>query len=192
MMSDDSYFEYLKSRSAAGLFYRRFWLYPRLCRHLSGRLLDVGCGLGDMLAFRPDSVGVDINPRTVEWCRTRGLDARLMRRNELPFESGAFSSILLDNVLEHLSDPEPLLEEIRRVLVDGGRLVVGVPGLRGYKADPDHKRYYSETELIKKLEEFHFNCKRLFYMPIKWKWLNNSVRQYCVYGVFDLITTKDI
>ena len=187
MTSHESYFEYLKGRSLAGLFYRRFWLYPRLCRHLSGRVLDVGCGLGDMLAFRPNTVGVDINPRTVEWCKERGLDAKLMQPDVLPFQSGTFSSVVLDNVLEHLLAPGTLLLEIHRVLAPGGLLIVGVPGVRGYDADNDHKIFYDESSLIEKLAEYGFICQKMFHMPFRFTWLSRRIPQYCIYGNFSRI-----
>src|SRR5437899_2599813 len=103
MTSDDHYFEYLQTRSALALSYRRWWLYPRLARRLEGLTLDIGCGIGDMLAFRPNTVGVDVNIRLVEHCRSLGFDACLMQPDVLPFEDGHFDSVLLDNVLEHIA-----------------------------------------------------------------------------------------
>ena len=184
MISHESYLEFLKSQSLKGQLYRRLWLYPRICWELSGRVLDVGCGLGDMLAFRPNTIGVDINPGTVEWCQKRGLDARLMQPDVLPFQDGEFSGAVLDNVLEHLVAPEPLLSEIHRVLVPGGRLVVGVPGIRGYNAAPDHKTYYDESTLAEKLLEFKFFLQRILHMPLRSHWLSCRIPQYCIYGVF--------
>jgi SAM-dependent methyltransferase len=187
MNSHESYFEYLKTRSLTGLFYRRLYLYPKLCRHLDGRVLDVGCGLGDMLTFRPNTVGVDINSRVVEWCKAKGLDAKLMQPDALPFQSGTFSSIVLDNVLEHLLAPGPLLSEIHRVLTTGGRLVVGVPGRRGYDADTDHKVFYNEIFLTKKLAEYDFVCQKMLHMPLRCPWLSHYLPQYCIYGIFTRI-----
>ena len=116
MTSYQEYYAYLRGRSLKGKLYRNWWLYPRLARHLSGRVLDVGCGIGDMLRFRPNTVGVDINPETITWCRTQGLDAHHMERNRLPFDAGTFDGVILDNVLEHIAAPQPLLAEVRRVL----------------------------------------------------------------------------
>ena len=184
MISQDSYCEYLKTRSFVGLFYRRFWLYPKICRYLNGKVLDVGCGIGDMLAFRPNTIGVDVNPSTIEYCKARGLDARLMIPDILPFQSKMFNGAVLDNVLEHLDAPEPLLLEINRVLTSDGQLVVGVPGIRGYAADTDHKIFYDEKKLNIKLTDCGFNLITLFHMPIRANWLNYKISQYCIYGVY--------
>lgn len=184
MTSVDNYYEYLKGRSRLGLWYRRFWLYPRLSRHVKGNVLDVGCGIGDFLRHRPGTVGVDINPSTVEWCRQQGLDARLMSPDKLPFDDATFDSATLDNVLEHLSAPGPLLQEIRRVLRPGGLLVVGVPGRQGYASDPDHKVYYDADTLASTMVSAGFRTRHLFFMPFRSKWLDTNMRQYCTYGTF--------
>lgn len=184
MMTPEHYFEYLQRRSWLGWWYRKYWLYPRLCRQLAGHTLDVGCGIGDFLRHRPGTVGVDINPLTVDWCQRQGLDARLMVPDRLPFEAASFDSAILDNVLEHLAQPESLLGEIHRVLRPQGILVVGVPGKRGYASDPDHKTYHDEGSLIATLSRAGYGVRCLFHMPLCSQWLNARMRQYCLYGVF--------
>ena len=77
-------------RSRLGLLYRRHRLYPRLCPEPDGRVLDIGYGIGDFLGFRPNTFGIDINERTVAWCREHGLGARLMPYDELPFAAESY------------------------------------------------------------------------------------------------------
>lgn len=184
MSDQNSYFEYLRKRSRLGWLYRRFWLYPRLARHLRGRVLDVGCGIGDMLRCRPNTVGVDINPDFVGWCNGLGLQVHQMQPDVLPFPEAEFDGVILDNVLEHLSDPQPLLCEIRRVLSPGGVFLVGVPGICGYGSDPDHKVFYDEKALMKVVTTAGFSSKHVLYMPVRLHWLDRMMRQYCLYGVF--------
>ena len=184
MSEAERYFEYLKSRSRAAVMYRRWFLYPRLCRHLQGDALDIGCGVGDMLAFRPRTVGADINEKTIEYCRRRGLQAVLMPRDCLPFRSHSFDSAILDNVLEHIADPRPLLDDTRRVLKPGGVALVGVPGERGYAWDADHKVYYDEPKLIRLMHTHGFGHKTTFHIPWRSTALSARVRQYCVYAIF--------
>jgi SAM-dependent methyltransferase len=185
MTNHDQYFSYLMHRSRLGELYRKYWLYPRLSRHLVGTALDIGCGIGDMLAFRPGTVGVDVNARTVEYCSQRGFDAHLMQPDILPFQAGAFDSALLDNVLEHIAEPDRLLEEVYRVVTPGGRLVIGVPGIFGWKSDLDHKVFYDEKTLRECVEKHNFVLAKTFHSPL-WRssWLASRLRQYCVYSVF--------
>lgn len=178
------YFVYLRRRRRRGLLYRRFWLYPRLCRHLHGRVLDIGCGIGDMLQYRPQTIGVDVNTHTVAWCQSQGLNALAMAPDVLPFTNSAFDGALLDNVLEHLAVPQPLLMEIRRVLKPGGIVIAGVPGTRGYASDPDHQTFYDAKALISLLQSVGFRAERVMRMPFPISLLDRHLRQYCIYGVF--------
>jgi len=182
----DQYFEYLMTRSRLGDVYRRHALYPRLVKRLRGRLLDVGCGIGDMLAFRPNSVGVDINEQAVAYCRQRGHEAHVVQSDRLPFDSASFDSVQLDNVLEHIAEPAPLLAEVHRILPAGGRLLIGVPGILGWHADPDHKVLYDQSSLVSRLESAGFMPVEMFHMPLfRSEWLSQHLRQYCIYGAFD-------
>jgi SAM-dependent methyltransferase len=184
-VNHDTYFQYLCSRSTLGLFYRRWFLYPRLRFYLTGEVLDVGCGLGDFVASRPGTVGVDINPNTVAYCIQRGLPAHLMTDGRLPFAESRFDGVVLDNVLEHLTEPSSLLREIHRVLKHHGTLLVGVPGECGYASDPDHKVYYDARRLVDELSSAGFVMRKLFYVPWQSTLLNKLMRQYCLYGVFE-------
>ena len=179
------YFDYLKHRSLLGLLYRKFFLYPRLVRHLTGHVLDVGCGIGDFIAYRPNTVGVDVNTYAVDWCQNRGLDAHLMAPDHLPFDDASFHGVMLDNVLEHLSQPMGLLLEIRRVLAPGGRVLVGVPGKLGYTYDSDHKVFYDESNLSRVMSDAGMHRLAILYSPFKWDWLDDKLPQYCLYGLFE-------
>lgn len=184
MTGYDEYFEQLRRRKRAGLWYRDLWLYPRICRHLSGAVLDVGCGIGDFVRHRPHTIGVDVNPKSVAFCQNQGLRVQLMQPDRLPFADCEFDGAVLDNVLEHLDRPEPLLAEVRRVLRATGRFVVGVPGERGFDSDSDHKRPYPESTLIRTVESAGFQLSRLFHQPIRSRLLNRHFRYYAIYGVF--------
>ncbi|MFL0799718.1 MAG: class I SAM-dependent methyltransferase [Agarilytica sp.] len=179
-----NYFNYLKQRSLLGLLYRRGWLYPRLSRHLVGKALDIGCGIGDMLRARKNTVGVDINDETVAYCKGLGLEAQVMTMDKLPFEEASFDSAVLDNVLEHIENPKPLLAEVRRVLRPGGVFIVGVPGARGYQVDPDHKVFYDAERLQATLAEAGFSSLTMLRMPLPFSGLTNVMNSYCIYGVF--------
>jgi len=181
------YGEYLMQRSRLGGVYRRYFLYPRICHHLRGRTVDVGCGIGDFLQFRPDTVGVDINAHTVAYCRAQGLDARLMEPDVLPFEDASFDSALMDNVLEHIARPAALLRELRRVLRPEGRVLIGVPGILGWDCDSDHKVSYDEASLDAALGACGFTPVELFHVPL-WRsaWLSRHLRQYCIFGLYQI------
>lgn len=176
------YFEYLMRRSFLGDLYRRYVLYPRLNFHLKGRVLDVGCGIGDMLSYRQNTVGLDVNPLNVDFCQKRQLEAYVMKPDIIPFRDETFDSVLLDNVLEHIEKPSLLFKEIRRVLKPDGILLIGVPGIKGYQSDDDHKVFYDKKKLHTLAQKNRFNVNHFFYTPlIKSKFLSKQLRQYCIY-----------
>jgi SAM-dependent methyltransferase len=93
----------------------------------AARVLDVGCSYGHCLVhFGPGSVGVDTNPEHVEFCRSLGLDARLLDVDEGLEElaDGAFDYLWVSDVVEHLDSPRLLLRRLRPKLAPGGRLLV--------------------------------------------------------------------
>lgn len=186
MSEFDNYYNYLRKRSILGYLYRKYWLYPKICREIKGKVLDVGCGIGDMLSFRANTTGVDINPSTVEHCRKLGLDAKLIKNDQLPFEDSSFDGVILDNVMEHIENPNKILFEISRVLVADGKVIVGVPGKKGFAWDSDHKKFYDVKILKEVMSSNGFLYKKHFFMPFSCAYLDDRLRQYCLYSVFDV------
>lgn len=178
------YHEYLLTRSTLSRIYRLHYLYPRLRRHLHGRVLDVGCGIGDFLGYYRNALGLDVNPINVEYCRAHGCDASLITEQRFPVETGYFDSAVVDNVVEHLEEPGPLLSETHRALKPGGALIVGVPGRKGYAADPDHKRFYSAEKLAAVVCDAGFVHERDVFTPFRSDWFDLHLNLYCLYGIF--------
>jgi SAM-dependent methyltransferase len=180
----DDYHSYLKTGSFKSKIYRKYWLYPRLTKQLNGKTLDIGSGLGDFVRYRHNTIGVDVNPSNVKWCTSQGFDVRLMEIDKLPFDEQSFDSIIMDNVLEHIKNPEKILFEIDRVLIRCGTLVIGVPGILGFASAPDHEIFYSKELLVNTFVGREYSVKKVFSMPFELDWLDPRMRQYCYYGVF--------
>jgi SAM-dependent methyltransferase len=92
------------------------------------RLLDVGCGQGDLTERFARELGaavraVDISPRMVELTRARGIDASLADAEQLPFDDEDFDAVFAGWVLYHSPNLEQSIGECARVLRPGGRLV---------------------------------------------------------------------
>lgn len=92
------------------------------------RVLDVGCGTGEMAQRIATEVGsaviaIDTSPRMVKLTRERGIDARLGDVQDLRFADGEFDCVLAGWVLYHVPDRDRAISEIARVLRPGGRLV---------------------------------------------------------------------
>jgi SAM-dependent methyltransferase len=92
------------------------------------RLLDVGCGPGDVTQRFADELGahvcaVDISARMVDLAKARGLDAQVADAEHLPFAQDDFDCVFAGWVLYHVPGLEQAIAECARVLRPAGRLV---------------------------------------------------------------------
>jgi len=120
-----------------------------------GRTLDIGCGIGRCLAFIDgNGVGVDHNEKSVEVCRSRGLEA-YTPAEFLTIDEGLFDSILLSHVLEHttIAEGKELLESYLPHLKPGGRILLITPQMAGQKSDPTHVRFLDAEALRQQIAE---------------------------------------
>jgi SAM-dependent methyltransferase len=98
------------------------------------RVLDVGCGLGDLVAAAATrgafATGTDIAAGMVEAARGRhpGLEFVPADGEALPFEDGAFDAALSAFVINHLPDAERGAAELVRVTRPGGRVAAAMWG----------------------------------------------------------------
>lgn len=147
-------------------------------RPLAGaRLLEVGCGSGEMLqrlrGFGWDVLGQDVDPGAVAHGRKRGLEVRQGSLESLDLPAASFDAIVMSHVLEHLYDPIGLLNECHRLLKPGGALSLVVPnaaslGLSLFKESwlhldpPRHIHLFSAVSLNQVLKRTPFQVERIF------------------------------
>ena len=190
----DKYLEYhnlLRSRNLKGLFYRKYFLYPRLNRYTYGKKLDIGCGIGDYLQNSNNCIGVDINIHNIQYVNNLGFEAYLIKEDKIPFPNKHFNSIILDNVLEHIENPKPLLDEIKRISSKDAILIVGVPGIKGFKRDPTHQIFYDAKSLETLIKQFGFIRKKTIYLPFNLKFLSKLITQFCLYQIYERDFSED-
>lgn len=98
-----------------------------------GRMLEVGAGTGKNFAYYPESsvvVATDVSPgmlgRAAEKARERPIAERLVVTDaeDLAFKDGAFDRVVATFVFCSVPDPLRGLKEVRRVLRDGGEVVL--------------------------------------------------------------------
>jgi SAM-dependent methyltransferase len=92
------------------------------------RVLEVGCGWGELADWiardtGADVIAVDLSPRMVELARTRGVDATVADVQQLPYADEEFDVAVAAWMLYHVPDRERAVAELARVLRPGGRLV---------------------------------------------------------------------
>ena len=107
-------------------------LRPRLWGEVDGAVvLEIGVGTGKNIPHHPDSartVAVDISPRMLQRAARRverldrDVDLVLADAQHLPFRDNAFDAVADTFVFCSVPDPIAGLQEVRRVVRDGGRV----------------------------------------------------------------------
>lgn len=131
-----------------------------------GKLLDVGAGVGSLLAVAAkhnfNVKGVEISAWAAAFAREeKGLNVFTGTLMDARLEAEAFDVIIINHVLEHVSVPLELLAEVERILKKDGMLVVGVPnigsimaGLQGDKwpsLKPEQHVWHFTPETLKRM-----------------------------------------
>lgn len=153
---DQGYTDYQTDRSWLRRWIRGFYLRSAAAM-LDGPAIDFGCGVGDMLRALPaGSTGLEINPASVEHCRSNGLDVVLYDADSdgwtlspLAAAGRRYRSLVVSHVLEHLEEPvikfNALLRAAERLGVEKALAIV--PGKVGFASDATHLTFVDEAML---------------------------------------------
>jgi 2-polyprenyl-3-methyl-5-hydroxy-6-metoxy-1,4-benzoquinol methylase len=102
---------------------RSFRAYRKL-----NRLLDIGCGTGGFLFaarnMKWQSIGTEITSAYIPAARQKELEVYLGDVTELDLEHGSFDVIRMHSVIEHLKDPQGVLNMSYKLLRQGGLLLI--------------------------------------------------------------------
>jgi SAM-dependent methyltransferase len=183
---NESYFHTGPYAGVSFARYSQYWwsnrFYALLARRRgpkSGRVLEIGCGLGHLLGWLADRYrvyGADINAAALDEARRnvpQGQFEAVSAEDLSPFESSRFQIVIAKHVVEHLSNPEQAIAEISRVLAPGGLLILATPNLDspmrawkkeqwvGYK-DPTHISLKRPAEWLSYLRKYGLHPRRVF------------------------------
>ncbi|MBI5642594.1 MAG: class I SAM-dependent methyltransferase [Deltaproteobacteria bacterium] len=135
--------------------------------------LDAGCGAGaalKSLSNRGRAAGIDYSPVSLGFCKKRGLTALAQASvTELPFKDGSFDLVISLDVIYHsgVKDDVAALKEFRRVLKDGGILILNLPAYEFLRSPHDlanfTQRRYTKAVLQDRLRLSGLSMERLTY-----------------------------
>lgn len=83
---------------------------------------------------------------------------------KFPFEDNTFDTVISFHLFEHVFDFSSSAEEIYRVLKPGGKLIISVPFMHKYHADPDDYFRFTDSAIVKIWERGGLKCESMDYI----------------------------
>lgn len=143
--------------------------------------LNVGCGLDKKEGWVNLDFDRNVNPDVVYDL------SKIYGGGKLPFKDNFFDYVYLSDVLEHFSEPLPLLRELWRVVKPYGKIEIKVPYGDNVWINLDHKRFFLLGSFD--LDNFDFTnttkkakvriiLKQIYFQPVK------SIIKKIYYSIF--------
>ncbi len=122
------------------------------------QILDIGCGDGVLLSLISNGslYGVDLDQTSLDFAATK-VKAKLIQApaTTLPFKDNFFDIVLATEIIEHVTRPEKLIQEAKRILKPDGYLILSTPVQQpGKLTDQLHVREFSSVELKELLQPY--------------------------------------
>lgn len=129
-----------------------------------GKLLDIGCGVGDFLHVAENKgwqcTGVEPSEEAREIARQRIKGDLLYSEDLEQLTDQSFDLITMWHVLEHVDDLKWQVAQLQRLIKPNGRIVIAVPNYRSYDGRfynaywaaydvPRHLNHFNKTVLTK-------------------------------------------
>ena len=174
------------------------WIFNMMLPHLGDRVLEVGCGIGNMteqLAKGRRVLATDIQNNYLKQARQKLGKHKNIQFRQMNFEkpisitkSFKPNTIVCVNVLEHIQGDVRFLTECFRMLPPGGKLLIFVPALQflfgSMDAQYGHFRRYSKSELESKMKESGFMIPGVRYLNLLgifgWWWNGKILKKSIV------------
>jgi SAM-dependent methyltransferase len=147
------------------------------------KLLDVGCGTGTLISILKDRgfrvLGLDFSPEASKVAALEhGVKVIVGSLEDAKFPDRSFDMITLFHVMEHLTEPLEMLQEVNRILMPGGRVVIQVPNIDSWQRKifgpywygldiPRHVIDYSPSSMIKLLQKTGFEPSRVRHFNLR-------------------------
>lgn len=156
------------------------WLLDNVYKK-SGRILDIGCGTGDHLTgfarLGFNSSGIDISPKSKELMPAFDIKIADLQKDPNPFSPQSFDFVFSKSVVEHMRQPECLLNCAFENLKPGGIAVIMTPSWihnawGPFYIDHTHVTPFTSVSLQNAMEIAGFQKVRVehFYqLPFIWK-----------------------
>lgn len=151
-------------------------------------VLDVGCTSGAFVykakSMGLSSTGIDLDSDSIKFGIAEGLDLRYGTLETLGFKSSSFDAINLGDIIEHVKNPDSLLDECYRILKSEGIIIISTPNTNSFfpkatyaiykifgitwshPTPPHHLFDFSNKNLAFLLEKKNFKIENITYSKI--------------------------
>jgi 2-polyprenyl-3-methyl-5-hydroxy-6-metoxy-1,4-benzoquinol methylase len=118
----------------------------------NARMLDAGCGTGQMLKtlqLRGDAVGLDISREAIAFAASRGAENLVLGTvTAPPFKEGSFDVALALDVIEHVDDDRAMLNGLRSLVKPNGAVIITVPAFAFLWSEHDVINQHRRTQAM--------------------------------------------
>ena len=158
---------------------------------VKGHCLDMGCGTGYAASYIPSEayLGMDMDTESIDMARQKNPSHEFT--TIWPVKD-VFDTILVLAVIEHVEDPANFLADLKKLLNEGGRIVITTPhpairhihalggriGLFSQHAAEDHKTLLNQDRMLSIADcaglillykaRFLFGANQLFVFTVSW------------------------
>ncbi len=152
---------YIEKEAVFRLLFRTVVAFIRRFKK-AGRLLDIGAGVGLLVSEAQSAgfktVGVEPSKSSVNAAKKYLGITLVPKKFSAHAVYGRFDVVVLNHVLEHMPNPNTVIEDIARVLRRDGILVIGAPNFGSYLSIFKRGRWQS---LIPDQHRWHFTLRTL-------------------------------
>ena len=144
---------------------------------VKGRLLDIGCGVGDFLLqvkkLGWEVMGIEPSDQAANIAQSRLGFAPLKPTDYEKLPDQSFDVITMWHVLEHVDDLKSQTKELNRLLRPGGRLVIALPNYQSFDC-----QYYNDKwaawDVPRHLNHFSQSCLQDILNTVDFKYLDTQ------------------
>lgn len=158
------------------------WIFQTIKPFLGNRILDAGCGNGNITKYLRDKelvITVDNDDEIIEdmknhlsaYGNLKLIKHDLANPMIIPLvRSNNIDTVVCLNTLEHIEDDAIVLKNFYNILDNSGRLIILIPAGKFLYSTLDrsagHFRRYSKKEMIGKLKENNFFIQHISYFDL--------------------------
>jgi len=140
------------------------------------RVLDVGCGFGESLGYHTargcDVYGVEADENIRRVVEKFGYKVHVGLFDDSVYGAEFFDTVTMDQVIEHVTDPQSILRGVARIMKPGGKLILSTPNANGWGAKifgrrwinwhtPYHLQFFSKQSMQKAAEQAGFEVTEI-------------------------------